>query len=225
MARQSGIDHERLYTFRLRDVDQASRTAVWRPIAKSVHRMLGEPRRVLDPASGRGEFIASVPAAERWAVDRVAHAASLESKDIHQLIGNVMEVDLPQGHFDGIFVSNFLEHLPSPEAIGSFLARMMNVATDGGRIAVMGPNYRYSAKVYWDFADHIIALTHRTIEEHLYAAGFELIRTYPRFLPYSFTGSLPASAGLTAAYLRLRPAWWLFGKQFLVIAQRPARAS
>jgi hypothetical protein len=134
-----------------------------------------------------------------------------------------MEVDLPEAHFDGIFVSNFLEHLPSQEAIGSFLARMLDVTRDGGRIAVMGPNYRYSAKVYWDFADHVVALTHRAIEEHLYAAGFEPIQTYPRFLPYSFTGLLPPSPRLTAAYLRLRPAWWLLGKQFLVIGQERRR--
>jgi hypothetical protein len=225
MTHQPGIDYERLYAFRFRDVDQATRTAVWRPIAKSVYRMLGEPRRMLDPASGRGEFIATVPAPERWAVDRVAHIASLEPDGVHQLIGDVMDVDLPPGHFDGIFVSNFLEHLPSQEAIGSFLGRMLDLADDGGRIAVMGPNYRYSAKAYWDYADHIVALTHRAIEEHLYAAGFEPILTHPRFLPKSFIGWLPLSPGLTAAYLRLRPAWWLLGKQFLVIGQKRGRAS
>ena len=43
----------------------------------------------------------------------------------------------------------------------------------GGRIAIMGPNYRYCADEYWDCADHYVALTHVAIAEHLYAAGFE----------------------------------------------------
>jgi hypothetical protein len=137
------------------------------------------------------------------------------------LIGDVMEVDLPENHFDGVFVSNFLEHLPTQEAVGSFLARMLNLSRGGGRIAVMGPNYRYCSGVYWDFADHVIALTHRAVAEHLYAAGFQPQRTIRRFLPYSFTGSLPASAWLTAAYLRLPFAWRFFGKQFLVIGEKP----
>jgi hypothetical protein len=75
--------------------------------------------------------------------------------------------------------------------------------------------------VYWDFADHVIALTHRAVEEHLYAAGYQPLRTIKRFLPYSFTGSLPASGRLTAAYLRLPFAWRVFGKQFLVLAEKP----
>ncbi len=41
------------------------------------------------------------------------------------------------------------------------------------------------------------------------------------FLPYSFTGHLPSHPALVRAYLRFRPAWRLFGKQFLVIAVRP----
>ena len=84
----------------------------------------------------------------------------------------------------------------------------------------MGPNFRYCSDQYWDCADHYIALTHVAIEEHLYAAGFEPVRTEPRFLPYSFRGLLPPSARLTAAYLRARPAWRLLGKQFLVIGQK-----
>jgi methyltransferase family protein len=220
-AGSPGIDYERLYAYRFRDTDQGSRTAVWGPIAEFIHRAMGEPQRVLDPAAGRGEFISAVPASERWAVDRTEHVESSQAEGFRMLIGDVMEVELPENHFDGIFVSNFLEHLSTQEAIGSFLAKMLDATRRGGRIAIMGPNYRYCSDAYWDFADHVIALTHRAVEEHLYAAGFEPVRTIPRFLPYSFTGSLPASAGLTAAYLRLRPAWRLFGKQFLVIGEKP----
>jgi SAM-dependent methyltransferase len=220
-AASPGIDHERLYSYRFRDVDQRTRAAVWGPIAQFIYQELGEPKRILDPAAGRCEFIDAAPAVERWAVDRVAHAERSSRQDVRFAVGDAMEVDLPKSYFDGVYVSNFLEHLPTQEAIGSFLARMLEVTREGGRIAVMGPNYRYCADRYWDFADHVIALTHRAVEEHLYAAGFEPLRTIPRFLPYSFTSSLPASARLTKLYVRLRPAWRLFGKQFLVIAGKP----
>ena len=63
----------------------------------------------------------------------------------------------------------------------------------GGRIAIMGPNYRYCADEYWDCADHYVALTHVAIGEHLYAAGFEPEQIIPRYLPYSFRGILPPS--------------------------------
>jgi hypothetical protein len=38
----------------------------------------------------------------------------------------------------------------------------------------------------------------------------------PRFLPYSFTGGLPAGRRLVRLYLAMPPAWRLLGKQFLV---------
>jgi hypothetical protein len=90
----------------------------------------------------------------------------------------------------------------------------------GGRIAVMGPNYRFCSRDYWDCADHYVALTDRSIEEHLFAAGFEPTTVIPRYLPYSFRGALPASPLLTRTYLKMPPAWKLLGKQFLVIGSK-----
>jgi SAM-dependent methyltransferase len=214
------MDYERLYTYRFRDVDQRSRAAVWVPISRFIFEELGHPQKVLDPAAGRCEFIDSVPAGERWGIDVSSQWTNLRP-GTRMIVGDVMEVELPSSHFDAIFVSNFLEHLDSQEMINRFLVKMHRSLAPGGRIAVLGPNIRYCAKDYWNYADHKIALTHRAVEEHLFAAGFEPIKTYPKFLPYSFTGKLPPSARLTRVFLRLRPAWWLLGKQFLVLATRP----
>ena len=132
----------------------------------------------------------------------------------------MFEAELPPAHFDGVFVSNFLEHLPAQEAVASFLQRMHKATAPGGRIAIMGPNFRYCAREYLDMADHTLIFTHRAIAEHLYAAGFELERVEPRFLPYSFTGRLPPSPVLTRRYLRTPLAWRIAGKQFLVVGRR-----
>jgi SAM-dependent methyltransferase len=213
------MDYERLYSYRFRDIDQDSRSAVWGEIAPRVHAMMGAPQVVLDPAAGRGEFINAVAAKERWAVDEVAYPEAERDPDVTFVTSGIMEAELPPAHFDGVFVSNFLEHLHDQEAIAAFLERMREAMAPGGRIAVMGPNYRYCAKEYWDCADHYVALTHGAIAEHLYAAGFEPQEIVPRFLPYSFRGVLPPSPALTGLYLRMPLAWKLLGKQFLVIGR------
>jgi SAM-dependent methyltransferase len=214
------MDYQRLYEYRFRGVEQADRTAVWRVIAPYIHEQLGRPDRVLDPAAGRGEFINAVPAAERWAVDQVDYAEGTYAPGVRAIVSDVFEADLPPAYFGGVFVSNFLEHLTAQEAVASFLARMHTAVAPGGRIAIMGPNFRYCSHEYFDMADHTLIFTHRAIAEHLYAAGFEPIRVAPRFLPYSFTGRLPPSPLAIRCYLRAPLAWRILGKQFLVIGRR-----
>jgi hypothetical protein len=215
------MNYQRLYEYRFANVDQSARTAVWREIAQYIHEQLSRPRRVLDPAAGRGEFINAVPASERWAIDRVSYAEGTYDAGVRSIVSDIFEAELPEGHFDGVFVSNFLEHLLTQEAVSDFLERIHTATASGGRIAIMGPNFRFCANQYFDMADHTLAFTHRAIAEHLYAAGFEPERIEARFLPYSFTGLLPPSPTLTRRYLRTPLAWRLLGKQFLVIGRRP----
>jgi SAM-dependent methyltransferase len=214
------MNYERLYSFRFRDIDQEGRQAVWNEISPHVHGLMGSPQTVLDPAAGRGEFIGAVPAKETWAVDAVSYQEAAHKPDTTVIVSPIMEAELPSDHFDGVFVSNFLEHLYDQEAIAAFLEKMHSVMEPGGRIAVMGPNYRFCSRDYWDCADHYVALTDRSIEEHLFAAGFEPTTVIPRYLPYSFRGALPASPLLTRTYLKMPPAWKLLGKQFLVIGSK-----
>lgn len=215
------MNFQRLYEYRFRGIDQGTRAAVWREIAPFVHRQMGSPQRVLDPAAGRCEFINAVPAAERWAVDQTDYAERDADPGVTTVVADIMRAELPSSHFDGVWVSNFLEHLLTQEQTAEFLGRMYEAMAPGGRIAIMGPNFRYCAREYFDCADHTLIYTHTAIAEHLYAAGFEPERIVPRFLPYSFRGRLPATPITTRLYLQVPPLWRLLGKQFLVIGRRP----
>ncbi len=217
----TGINYERMYAWRFHDVDQSRREAVWREIARYVHGRMGAPARVLDPAAGRGEFITAVPAAERWGVDRVGQGVP-ESSGAKMIITDILSADIPSDYFDGVFVSNFLEHLPDQNTVAAVLGKLYTAMTPGGRIAIIGPNFRYCAREYFDCADHTVILSHIAVTEHLYAAGFDVDAVSARFLPYSFRGLLPPSPALTRIYLRVPALWPLLGKQFLVLARKPA---
>jgi SAM-dependent methyltransferase len=214
------MNYQRLYEYRFRDIPQTTRSQAWTEIAAHVYRELGRPQRTLDPAAGRGEFINAVPSPERWAVDAVDYEEGTHDPGVNVVVSDIFEAELPQEHFDAVWVSNFLEHLLTQEAVATFLEKMRDTLRNGGRIGVMGPNFRYCAKEYFDCADHTLIFTHVAIAEHLYAAGFEPIRIVPRFLPYSFRGRLPAGPRLIRRYLQTPQAWPLLGKQFLVIGQR-----
>jgi SAM-dependent methyltransferase len=220
-AQPAGINYERMYAWRFHDVDQGRRQAVWREIARYVHRVMGAPARMLDPAAGRGEFITAVPAVERWGVDRVGQGVP-ESSGTKMIITDIMAADIPTDYFDGVFVSNFLEHLPDQNTVAAVLGKLYTAMAPGGRIAIIGPNFRYCTREYFDCADHTVILSHIAVTEHLYAAGFDVDAVSPRFLPYSFRGLLPPSPVLTRLYLRAPALWRLLGKQFLVLARKPA---
>jgi len=97
---------------------------------------------------------------------------------------------------------------------------MYDALKKGGRIALIGPNFKYSYRQYYDFADHKIPLTELSVMEMLYSEGFSTILIYPKFLPLSFRGRLPLNKYLVRLYLNLPLLWKLFGKQFLIIAQK-----
>lgn len=217
-----GLNYERLYEYRFKDVDDSSRQRVWNVIADDIYAKMGRPRVVLDVAGGAGHFIRAVPATERWMIERMQPATPL-GHNIIFVLGDVLSVDLPEGHFDGIFLSNVLEHLPSQDAVADLLSRLWGACAPTGVIAIMGPNFACCSKEYFDCADHVLALTHTSVEEHLYAAGFTPSSILKRYLPYSFRGVLPPSPTLTRLYLEMRPLQLILGKQFLVTASKAAR--
>jgi hypothetical protein len=219
------MNYDRIYQYRFRDVDRRTKIATWRILARFLARKLGDPAIVLDPAAGACEFINAVPARERWAIDMGEQVQSLAEPSVKAFVGRNTDVDLPASHFDAVFVSNFLEHLADPLEVAAFLERMHGALAPGGRIGVMGPNFRCCPRQYFDFADHTVILTEKSVAEHLYAAGFELREVHARFLPVTFGGRLPINDFLVKAYLSMPFAWRFFGGQFLLIAEKPSVSS
>ncbi len=215
------MNYERIYAYRFQGVDRAKKLSTWKIIAEFIADKLGNPHSIIDPAAGDCEFINQVPAKERWAVDMGEHTRKMAAQGVEVVIGNNLEVNLPLNHFEGVYVSNFLEHLHSQEEVAIFLERMFALLKPGGKIAIMGPNFKYCANNYFDFADHTVILTELGVAEHLYGAGFEIKEVHGRFLPLSFRGKLPVTDFLVRTYFKLPFAWRFMGKQFLLIAQKP----
>ena len=132
-----------------------------------------------------------------------------------------MTWNLPAESLDVVFTSNFFEHLPSKRALVDTLSEACRCLRPGGRIIAMGPNIRYVGGAYWDFWDHHLALSDTSLSEALELLGFGIERKVPRFLPYTMVNRRRAPALFVALYLKCRPAWHLFGKQFLIIARKP----
>lgn len=211
-----------LYDHRFTPSQEAGKELAWREITRHLQRYVPADAVVLDIGADRGNFIRHVEARERWASDLRDTSSHLPG-DVHfvESDGLLLEEHLPRGYFDLVFMSNYLEHLASPDAVIEQLRVAARLLKPGGRVLVLQPNIRLVGHAYWDYVDHKVALTERSLVEAGTVAGFMTVRLITRFLPYTFKSRLPAGPRLVRAYLAFPPAWRLMGKQTLYVGQLP----
>jgi 2-polyprenyl-3-methyl-5-hydroxy-6-metoxy-1,4-benzoquinol methylase len=222
--RSSGSDHSahlgRIYETRFPTTEALRKDAIWREITAYLQRFVDPAGTVLDIACDRGDFIRNIRAREKWATD-LRDVTSHLGTDIQFVQANGLELDevLPHSSFDVIFMSNYLEHLPSSAAVIDQLAIARKLLKPGGRAIVLQPNIRLIGGSYWDFIDHTVALTDRSLVEAGQLAGLTAVNLVVRFLPFSTKSRLPQHPLLVRAYLSFPPAWLLMGRQTLYVGE------
>ena len=176
---------------------------------------------VLDFGCGSGEFINAVRARRRIGVDRrlSSRDALVEGVEFFESQG-VHVPALGDGEADVVFCSNLLEHLPDRESVTALLREIHRLLGEEGRLLLLGPNLRYTGAAYWDFFDHILPFTHKSVEEALATGGLRVETSIPRFLPYTTVGSRQVPPALVRLYLRFPPLWRFVGAQFFCVARR-----
>lgn len=214
-----------LYDNRFDARDQAWKARVWSILWQRVFRRYVRPTdTLLDLGAGFCEFINAAEARRKIAVDLNPRLPEFVGPGVEARCGPVEDLAfLSDGEVDVVFTSNFLEHLPNKDVLSSVTREVRRVLRSGGTFVIMGPNIRFLPGAYWDYYDHHIALTDRSVAELLMVSGFELAEVVPRFLPYTIKASGPRWEWLVRLYLAARPvASHLLGKQFLVVARKPA---
>jgi SAM-dependent methyltransferase len=185
------------------------RNRIWQILTGSFFSKWIRPEHsVLDLGCGYGEFINNVEAASRHGMDLNPATATKLNKEVRFIEQDCSEHwDLPNDSFDIVFTSNFLEHLGDKDAVKSTLAQVYRCLRPGGLFIAMGPNIRYLPGSYWDFFDHHVILTERSLSEVLSMSGFTVERATARFLPYTMVGGFRYPLFLLRLYLVMPFLW------------------
>jgi SAM-dependent methyltransferase len=217
----SATDLDRVYGERFAAKEHREKDRLWAEVVPFLARWVPRDGAVLDIACDRGYFIRHVEARERWASDIRDVAAEVgPNVTFVQSNGLALADRVPIDHFDVVFMSNYLEHLANPDAVIEQLTVARRLLRRGGRLIVLQPNVRFTGPAYWDFIDHRVALTDRSLIEACSLAGLRPDVVIRRFLPYTTKSRLPQHPLLVRAYLRFPLAWRLLGAQTLLVARR-----
>jgi SAM-dependent methyltransferase len=213
-----------VYSRRFAGIEQR-RQDVWQALARHYFQRWVRPTdTVADVGAGYCEFINSIAAGRKYALDSNPATREKAAPGVTVLAQEAVQPwPLPAESVDVVFSSNFFEHLAGKEDLARCLAEAYRVLRPQGLLIALGPNIRFCSDVYWDFIDHRLPLSDRSMAEALELAGFRLERVVPRFLPFTMSGRVPPRAFLVRLYLRFPLAQRLWGKQFLVVARKPWR--
>lgn len=214
---------KRIYQDRFGHEVRQSRSRLWETLVRHwIQPYVPLEATVLDLAAGQCEFINQVRCAHKIAVDL--------NEDVYQFAAPDVRVVIAWSHdmaavatdsVDVVFVSNFFEHLPDKAAFLSTLREIRRVLRPGGRLLILQPNIRFLNGEYWDFVDHYLPLTDRTLVEALGLVDMQVEEVRPRFLPYTTRSYLPQAPWIVRLYLMLPFAHRIFGKQAWVVASKP----
>ncbi|OGD94082.1 hypothetical protein A2697_03695 [Candidatus Curtissbacteria bacterium RIFCSPHIGHO2_01_FULL_41_44] len=215
-------DIKELYINRFSKDERKERNDIWEVLCSSFFQQYIDPKNsVLDLGAGYCEFINNIKAKRKIAVDLNPETKKFADHNVRTLICS--STKLPKqltGKIDIVFASNFFEHLPTKEDIVKTLAQVKKALARKGKIIIMHPNIRYLGGSYWDFLDHQLPLSEKSLVEALTLSNFKIIKVIPKFLPYTIKSKIPKYKWLIRLYLKFKLAHFILGKQSLIIAQK-----
>jgi ubiquinone/menaquinone biosynthesis C-methylase UbiE len=216
---EKSLDLSTLYSNRFDPAEQRRKDRLWQVLCRDFFQKYVAPSdTVLDLGAGYCEFINHIHCAVKIAVDMNIETSRYAKPNIKVLkcMSNAMPSVLDSS-VDVVFTSNFFEHLPDKFTFGETLREIFRVLRPRGKLLVLQPNIRLLNGEYWDFLDHYIPLTDRTVVEALTLAGFRVIEVRPRFLPYTTKSRIPQHPWLVWLYLRFPLLHRVMGKQAWIV--------
>ena len=166
------------------------RDQLWKILCGSFFQaFVGEGDTVLDIGAGYCEFVNYIRCAKKYAVDLNKDTPAFANLDVCVFTCPSTNLSpIADLTVDVVFMSNFLEHLASRADVLKTLHEIHRILKTQGKVMILSPNIKYASKEYWDYFDHFLPLSHKSLVAALRLAGFEVEWVIPRFLPYT-TGS------------------------------------
>ena len=176
-------------------------------------------RTVVELGAGYCFWINNIKSDKKIAIDISPVVEKHAKEDVEAIVRDASDLSfLPDKSVDMFLASNFFEHF-APEKVEEILKNIYRVLSNGGRLCILQPNFKYAYREYFDDHTHRAIFTDTGMCNLLKECGFNIKLNIPRFTPYSFKSSkLPTPRFLIKAYLNspVRPG----AKQMAIVVEK-----
>jgi len=219
------MDNQRIYNNRFADKKALEdKNKIWQILCKYFfQKYIPKDSLLIDIAAGYCEFINNIESKEKIAFDLNPDLKQFANEDVLAVNNSFFELNnyLQGKKADVFFASNVLEHLESKEQVIESIKICSDNLKKGGHLLILQPNIKYVKGAYWDFIDHKVALTDKSLIEAAVMCNLKLRVNYPRFLPYTTKSKFPQYPWFVWLYLKLMPISGFFlGQQSFLVFEK-----
>lgn len=194
------------------------RETLWRVLAQYFgKKFIRAEHTVLEVGAGYCDFINSVLAKKKIALDQWEGIKKYASKNVESLVGDINNLSkIKKNSLDIVFASNIFEHV-SKHDFEIFLRQIKEKMRTNAKLIILQPNFKKCYKEYFDDYTHVTIWTDTGLKDFLRVNGFDVVEMYPGFLPLSIKSKLPVIPLLIRLYLKspFKP----FAKQMLLVSR------
>lgn len=210
-----------IYRTRFEGENLIIKNKVWKTLCqKFFQNFINKEDTILDLGAGYCEFINNIKAGKKYAIDINSDVEKYAADDVIVEVSDIKKTNIKSDSIDKVFISNVFEHLNTKEDIIAVLEEINRILKKNGHLLILQPNIKYCYKEYWDYLDHKLPLTDKSLVEALVITKFKIKKVIPKFIPYTIKNSLPKNPFIIKIYLSFPVFWKLFGKQAFIIAEK-----
>ena len=143
------------------------REIAWREIIRFLKPYIPSDSTVVDLGAGYCDFINQVKAGKKYAVDYSPDLSNFAADDVEKV--NTLASDLSAietNSIDVVHSSNLFEHFTDEELVKT-INEVKRILKKGGKLILMGPNFRLQPGRYFDDHTHKKIFTDSSLESFL----------------------------------------------------------
>lgn len=199
------------------------RPIAWREIIRFLGKFIPTDGSVVDLGAGYCDFINQVKAAKKYAVDYSPNLSKFAKANVEKINSRSSDLSaISTDSIDLVLSSNLFEHF-TEEELAQTMSEVKRVLKKGGKLILMGPNFRLQPGRYFDDHTHKKIFNDSSLGSFLLENDFKILLKMGKFLPQEVKNSPSVLPNFLLPFLirfYIHSPWKPLAGQMLFVAEK-----